>query len=178
MPLGLLGKKIGMTQLFDEKPERKVNKPEAGHFAKSGAKATRILREVRGAETKDVEVGQTLSVEIFAEGETVDVVGTTKGRGFTSVRKRHGSKPGPKSHGSMYINRPGSMGGSSEPARTFPGKPSAGHYGTERVTAKTLTVVKTDASRNLILVKGSIPGANGNYVLVRKGAVKAAKAAK
>ncbi|CAN5376958.1 50S ribosomal protein L3 [soil metagenome] len=209
MAIGLLGKKIGMTQLFDEKGaiipvtviqagpcpviqkrtqdmdgydavqlgfdtkhERTVIKPEAGHFKASGVTATHFVREIRGAETTGYEVGQLLSVEIFKEGENVDIIGTTKGRGFTAVRKRHGSKPGPKTHGSMYKNRPGSMGGSSEPARTFPGKPSAGHDGMLRVTAKNLKIVKTDSAKNLILVRGSIPGANGGYVMIRKGSAR------
>lgn len=209
MALGLLGKKIGMTQLFDEKGavipvtvieagpcpviqkrtqdsdgydavqlgfdakhERTVNKPEAGHFKSSNSGATHFIREIRGAETTGFEVGQTLSVELFKEGESVDIIGTTKGRGFTAVRKRHGSKPGPKTHGSMYKNRPGSMGGSSEPARTFPGKPSSGHDGQLRVTAKNLKIVKTDAAKNLIIVRGSIPGANGGYVIIRKGSAR------
>lgn len=212
MPLGLLGKKIGMTQLFDEKgsvipvtlieagpcpiiqkrtvdsdgydavqlgfdlkPERKANRPEAGHFRKAGVEPVRLLREIRGAETLDLEVGQTLSVEMFEEGESVDVIGTTKGRGFASVRKRHGSRPGPKSHGSMYHNRPGSMGGSSDPSRVYKGKPSPGRYGAERVTTRNLKVIKTDAARNILVVKGSVPGANGGYVIIRKG--KAARQA-
>lgn len=207
MPLGILGKKVGMTQLFDEKgsiipvtvieagpcpviqkrtteshgynavqigfdpkPERRVNKPDAGHFKKGNAAATRFVREIRGDETSGLEVGQNLSVSIFEAGENVDVIGTSKGRGFTAVRKRHGSKPGPKSHGSMYINRPGSMGGSSEPARTFPGKPSSGHDGMLRITAKNLKIIKADAEKNLLIVRGSIPGANGGYVIIRKGA--------
>jgi large subunit ribosomal protein L3 len=214
MALGLLGKKIGMTQIFDEKgaiipvtlieagpcpviqkrtvesdgynavqigfdskPERSSTKPELGHFAKSGSPVMRFVRELRGDETSGLEVGSKLSLEIFEEGETVDVIGTSKGRGFTSVRKRHGSKPGPKSHGSMYHNRPGSMGGSSDPSRTFPGKPSAGHDGDLRITMKNIKIVKKDADRNLIIVRGSIPGANGNYVLIRKGKDKAVKTA-
>lgn len=214
MSLGLLGRKIGMTQLFDEKgsiipvtvieagpcpviqkrtvendgynavqigfdpkPERNTIKPEQGHFAKAGVAVTRLVREIRGEETSDLEVGQTLSVDMFNEGESVDVIGNSKGRGFASVRKRHGSKPGPKSHGSMYHNRPGSMGGSSDPSRTFKGKPSAGHYGNERITVRNIRIVKTDAARNLIIIRGSIPGANGGYVLIRKGKSKA-KAAK
>ncbi len=205
MPLGLLGKKIGMTQLFDEKgsvipvtvieagpcpviqkrtvesdgydaiqigydekPERKANKPELGHFAKSGSKPQRLLREIRGIDINSLEVGQALSVEMFQEGEKVDIVGTSRGRGFTSVRKRHGTKPGPKSHGSMYHNRPGSNGGSSDPARTFLGKPLAGHDGASRVTTRNIRIVKTDSARNLIIIRGSIPGANGGYVMIRK----------
>lgn len=209
MPLGLLGKKIGMTQLFDEKgavipvtlieagpcpviqkrteesdgynavqigfdakPERLVNKPTAGHAKKAGVAAQRYVREFRGEETTGLNVGESLSVKIFKAGDLVDVIGTTKGRGYTSVRKRHGSKPGPLSHGSMYHNRPGSNGGSSQPARTFPGKPLAGHDGTLRVTAKNLQIVRADEEKNILIIKGSIPGANGGYVMIRKGAAK------
>ncbi len=206
MPLGLLGKKIGMTQLFDEKgaivpvtliqagpcpviqkrtadsdgydavqlgfdqkPERTTNRPDAGHFRKAGTTPVRFVREIRGEETAELEVGQTLSVEMFEEGESVHVTGSSKGRGFASVRKRHGSHPGPKTHGSMYHNRPGSMGGASDPSRVFKGKPSAGRYGAERVTTRNLKVVKTDIARNILVVKGSVPGANGGYVVIRKG---------
>ena len=205
MPLGLLGKKLGMTQVFDEtgaiipvtvieagpcsvvhkrtaesngyeavqlgfdpRPARTINKPEAGHFKAAGVDPVRLIREFRGEETGSLEVGQTLSVEIFAEGERVDVAGTSKGRGFASVRKRHGSSPGPKTHGSMYHNRPGSNGASSDPSRTFAGKKQSGHYGAERVTTKNLKIVKTDPARNLILIKGSVPGAIGGYVIIRK----------
>ena len=206
MPLGILGKKIGMTQLFDEKgalvpvtliqagpcpvvakrteeehgytavqigfdqkPERVTNKPEAGHFAKAGVAPVRVLREIRGDETSNFAVGENLSVSIFEAGEKVDVIGTSKGRGFASVRKRCGSKPGPKSHGSMYHNRPGSGGSSSDPSRVFKGKPNPGHLGDTRVTAKNIQIVKTDTERNLLIVRGSIPGANGGYVIIRKG---------
>ncbi|MEO8377627.1 MAG: 50S ribosomal protein L3 [Candidatus Sumerlaeota bacterium] len=209
MPLGLLGKKIGMTQLFDDKgaiipvtlieagpcpilqkrteesdgynavqlgfdakPERLVNKAGLGHFKKAGATPQRYLREIRGEETTDMNVGDSISVTIFEAGELVDVIGTTKGRGFTSPRKRHGLKPGPKSHGSKYHNRPGSNGGSSQPARTFPGKKMAGHDGALRVTAKNLQIVRADAEKNLLIIKGSIPGANGGYVIIRKGVKK------
>ncbi len=210
MPLGLLGKKLGMTQLFDEKgtvipvtvilagpcpvvqkrtvetdgydavqlgfdpkPERKVIKPEAGHYRKSGASPMRMLREFRGAETAGIELGETLSVEIFEIGEKVDVVGTTKGRGFAGTLKRFNGTPGPNSHGSMYHRRPGSMGGSSDPSRTFKGKKLPGHYGHARQTARNLQVIRTDSERNLILVKGSIPGPTGAYVMIRKMKAKA-----
>ncbi len=205
MPLGLLGKKLGMTQVFDEKgavipvtlieagpcpvvckrtveddgyaavqigydakPERKVNKPEAGHYAKAGVAPVRFVREIRGDETAELEVGQNLSVEIFEEGEKVSISGTSKGRGFAGVLKRHNSHPGPNSHGSMYHNGPGSMGGASDPSRVFKGKKLPGHYGSERVTVKNLKIVKADAARNLLLIKGSVPGANGGYVIIRK----------
>jgi large subunit ribosomal protein L3 len=212
MAIGLLGKKIGMGQIFDEKgtlipvtliqagpcpviekrlktrdgyeaiqlgfeekPERLVNKPDLGRFKKAGVSAQRFVREFRGDDTLSFEVGQTLSVDLFNAGDRIDIVGTSKGRGFASGRKRHGLKPGPEGHGSMYHNRPGSNGGSSFPARTFPGRKLAGHMGNARVTVKNLTVVKTDAERNLLFVKGSIPGANTGYVMIRKVAVSSKK---
>jgi len=205
MPLGLLGKKLGMTQIFDEtgaiipvtvieagpcpviqkrtidveeyeavqigfdlKPARNVNKPAAGHFARAGVAPVRIVREIRGSETGDLEVGQVLTVEMFSEGDRVDITGTSKGRGFASARKRHNCTPGPNSHGSMYFNRPGSNGASSYPSRVFKGKKNPGHMGAAQVTTKNLKIVKTDPVRNIILIKGSIPGANGGYVIIRK----------
>lgn len=205
MPLGLLGKKIGMTQLFDEngtvipvtlieagpcpvilkrtddkdgytavqigfdpKPERTTNRPDAGHFAKASVSPLRFVREIRGSETAELEVGSTLSVEMFEEGDKVDVIGQSKGRGFTSARKRHGSRPGPNSHGSMYFNRPGSGGQSSDPSRVYKGKKNPGQYGNVRVTTKNLRVVKADTERNILIVRGSVPGANGGYVIIRK----------
>lgn len=205
MPLGLLGRKLGMTQLFDEKgaivpvtvieagpcpvimkrttqddgydavqigfdaiPERKVTKPMLGHFKKANVAPHRFVREFRGEEATKLEVGATLDVGLFAAGEKVDVVGTTKGRGFQGPHKRSGNKPGPETHGSMYHNRPGSMGGSSDPSRSWKGKAAAGHMGDLRVTTKNLKVVRTDAGKNLILVRGSVPGANGGLVLICK----------
>lgn len=209
MPLGLLGKKLGMTQLFDEdgsvipvtliqagpcpvilkrtvdsdgynavqigfeaNAPHRFNKPDSGHFAKAGVAPQKIVREIRGDETAAIEVGSTLSVEMFETGERVDVIGQSKGRGFASVRRRWGSRPGPKTHGSMYHNRPGSNGASSDPSRTFKGKPQSGHYGAERVTTRNIKVIKTDTGRNLLIVKGSVPGANGSYVIIRKGKSK------
>jgi large subunit ribosomal protein L3 len=212
MPIGLLGKKLGMSQIFDEKgtlipvtliqagpcpvvekrtkdrdgyeaiqlgfdakPERLVNKPDAGRFKAAGVAPQRFLREFRGSETQGYNVGETLTVEIMAKGDLVDVTGTSKGRGYQGPLRRHGSKPGPRSHGSMYHYRPGSNGGSSYPSRTFPGKPMAGHMGGERVTMKNLEVVGTDKERNIIYVRGSVPGPNSGYVMIRKQAAKAAK---
>jgi large subunit ribosomal protein L3 len=161
---GYLAVQIG----FDPKPARLVNKPDSGHFAKAEVDPVRVIREFRGEDTGEIEVGETLSIEIFDEGEHVDVIGKSKGRGFAGPRRRHGVSPGPKSHGSMYHNRPGSMGGSSDPSRVFKGKKLAGQTGNERVTTKNLIIVKKDAGRNLLFVKGSVPGANNGYVLIRK----------
>lgn len=206
MPLGLLGKKLGMTQIFDdsgtlvpvtvilvgpnfvvqkrvkdvdgyeavqlafdERPARNVSLPEAGHFKKASVPACRFVREFRGADTQKLDVGQKLGVgDVFADGDKVDIIGTSKGRGFTSVRKRHHSKPGPKSHGSMYHNRPGSNSASSFPSRTFKGKPTPGHHGDARVTVQNLKVVRRDPEKNILFVRGSVPGANNGYVMVRK----------
>lgn len=209
MPIGLLGKKVGMTQIFDEKgtlvpvtiveagpckvvqkrnvetdgyeavqvgfderPARTTTKPLAGHFKKAGVEPCYFVREFRGDEGKDLEVGQALTVALFQAGERVDVIGTSKGRGFTSARKRHHMKPGRASHGSMYFNRPGSQGGSSEPARTFPGTRASGHHGNARITAQGVLIVRCDAEKNLLFVRGSVPGANDGYVMIRKRAAK------
>jgi large subunit ribosomal protein L3 len=163
---------------FDEIAERLVNKPRLGHFRKAGVVPQRFLREFRGPESQELEVGQSLTVDMFQPGERIDVVGTSKGRGFTSVRKRWGSKPGRASHGSMYFNRPGSGGASSYPSRTFPGKKNSGHHGNTRETTLNLVIVKCDPERNLIAVRGSVPGANNGFVLLRKRAVAKKKAVK
>lgn len=207
MPIGLLGKKLGMGQVFDEKgtlipvtliqagpcaivekrttdrdgyvavqlgfdekPDRKrtLNSPDRGRFAKAGVKPRRYVREFRVEDNAAYEVGQELDVKIFEKGELVDVTGTSKGRGFAGPHQRHGSTPGPVSHGSMYHNRPGSNGGSSQPARTFPGKKMAGHMGDVRVTVKNLTIVGVDPDKNILLVRGSVPGANRGYVMIKK----------
>lgn len=204
MPLGLLGKKLGMTQIFDEtgtlipvtlilagpnyvvqkrelerdgyeavqlgfdvRPERNVIKPVAGHFAKAGVPATYLTREFRGA-AAELEVGQTVGVDIFEDGEHIDVIGTSKGRGFQGSTKRFHTARGPETHGSMYHRRPGSGGASSYPSRTWKGKKYPGHMGNERVTTKNLVIVKRDAEKNILYVKGSVPGATNGYVLVRK----------
>jgi large subunit ribosomal protein L3 len=205
MPLGILGKKLGMTQIFDEtgnlipvtlvlagpcpiiqkrdeerdgytavqlgfeeKPERLVVKALKGHFAKAGVKPARLVREFRGEEAAGLQVGEVLDVTMFADGEHVDIIGTSKGRGFTGVYKRRGSRPGPNSHGSMYFNRPGSNGGSSDPSRTYKGKPNSGQFGNSRVTVKNLEIVKRDPERNLLFLRGSVPGANNGYIMIRK----------
>lgn len=207
MPLGLLGKKIGMTQIFDEtgalvpvtlivagpnyvvgkrnqesdgydavqlgfdeKKQSRANRPELGVCEKTGTPPCYFKREFRGSETQELEIGQTVSVDLFAEGEHVDIVGTSKGRGFQGTKKRYGTSRGPESHGSMYHNRPGSNGASSYPSRTWKGKKNPGQMGAARVTAQNLRIVKCDAARNLLFVRGSVPGANDGYVMVRKRA--------
>jgi large subunit ribosomal protein L3 len=209
---GLLGTKLGMTQVWDENNKlvpvtvievspnvvtqlrtvekdgytavqiaagaidpRKVNKPEAGHFAKAGVTPRRHLTEVRTADADSYTIGQELTVDAtFVAGQKVDVVGTSKGKGTAGVMKRHNFKGVSASHGSHRNHRkPGSIGASSTPSRVFKGMRMAGRMGAERVTAMNLLVHSVDAEKNLILVKGAVPGARGRLVFVRN-AVKGA----
>ena len=209
----LIGKKVGMTQVFDEKgvvvpvtvieagpcsvvqiktvetdgynavqlgfgsvKENKVNKPDNGHFKKANVKAVKHLREFRACEEclANVKVGDELRVDTFVAGEKVDIQGITKGKGFQGVIKRHGQHRGPMGHGSMYHRRPGSMGSTSTPGRVFKGKKLPGHMGRVTVTIQNLDVVRVDMDKNVILVKGSVPGAKGAILKV-KSAVKATK---
>ncbi|MCD1261951.1 50S ribosomal protein L3 [Paenibacillus athensensis] len=204
---GILGKKLGMTQVFtadgnvvpvtviqagpcvvlqkkdvdndgyeaiqigfDDKKERNAIKPELGHAKKAGAAPKRYIKEVRGVQLADYEVGQELKADLFAEGEFVDVTGTSKGKGFQGNIKRHNQSRGPMAHGSRYHRGPGSMG-SIQANRVPKGKNLPGHMGHETVTLQNLEVVKVDAERNVLLVKGSIPGPKNSYVSV-KSAVK------
>ncbi len=205
----LIGKKVGMTQIFDESgkvipvtvieagpctiaqvktvetdgynavqlgfgdvKERKVNKPEKGHFAKAGVTPKKHLREFRVDSVEGLTVGNELKADVFAAGDRVDVQGTSKGKGFQGVIKRHGQSRGPMGHGSMYHRRPGSMGPTSTPGRVFKGKKLPGHMGVETVTIQNLDVVAVDTDKNVILVKGSVPGVKG-AILKIKMSVKA-----
>jgi large subunit ribosomal protein L3 len=208
---GLLGKKLGMTQVWDANnklipvtvveitpnvvtqlrtPEidgysavqiafgaidpRKVNKPATGHFDKAGVTPRRHLTEVRTADAAEYTLGQEIAVDIFEAGQRVDVVGTSKGKGFAGVMKRHNFKGVSSSHGSHRNHRkPGSIGASSTPSRVFKGMRMAGRMGGDRVTAMNLTVHSVDLEKNIILVKGAVPGAKGRIVFVRN-AVKGA----
>jgi len=208
---GLLGKKLGMTQVWDANnklipvtvveitpnvvtqlrtPEidgysavqiaygqidpRKVNKPATGHFDKAGVTPRRHLTEVRTAVAAEYTLGQEIAVDIFEAGQKVDVVGTSKGKGFAGVMKRHNFKGVSSSHGSHRNHRkPGSIGASSTPSRVFKGMRMAGRMGGDRVTAMNLTVHSVDLEKNIILVKGAVPGARGRIVFVRN-AVKGA----
>jgi len=208
---GLLGTKLGMTQVWDENNRvvpvtvvqadsnvvtqllnadrdgytavqigygqidpRKVNKPLAGHFEKAGVTPRRHLVELRTADAESYELGQELSVEVFEAGQKVDVVGTTKGKGFAGVMKRHGFSGVGASHGAHKNHRkPGSIGGASTPSRVFKGLRMAGRMGNERHTTQNLTVHAVDAEKSLLLIKGAVPGARGSVVLVRT-AVKGA----
>jgi large subunit ribosomal protein L3 len=204
----LLGRKLGMTQVFTEAgvtvpvtviqvepnhvtqvktPERdgyaavqlgfdearKLSKAEAGHL--KGLPKLRHLREVNGS-SDGLEVGQAIGVDIFSKGEIVDVIGVSKGKGFAGVVKRHGFAGGPKTHGQSDRHRaPGSIGASSTPGRVFKGMRMAGHLGNERRTVQNLEIVEVDAERNVLLVRGSIPGARNGVVVVRR-AVKQSRA--
>ncbi|MDF9407541.1 50S ribosomal protein L3 [Pelotomaculum isophthalicicum JI] len=202
MPKGILGKKVGMTQVFTEvglaipvtvieagpclvvqkktpgtdgysaiqigfgeKRERLFTKPLKGHFTKAGVRPLRYLRELRVEDADSYEVGQEIKADIFARGEKVDVVGTSKGHGFSGGIKRHGFHRGPMAHGSKYHRRPGSLGAKG-PARVYKGRKLPGQYGSERITVQNLEVVKVDGDRNLLAVKGAIPGPKGGLVLV------------
>ena len=209
MKKGIIGKKLGMTQIFDEKGNvvpvtvieagpcvvaqvktvetdgynaiqlgygevkaKHINKPEAGHFAKSKLENKKHLREFRLEDISNFKVGDEVKADIFATGEKVDIQGTSKGKGFQGVIKRHGQSRGPMGHGSMYHRRPGSMGPTSTPGRVFKGKKLPGHMGHVTVTIQNLDVVAVDLDKNLILVKGSVPGAKG-AILKIKSSVKA-----
>ena len=154
-------------QLAFGEPKR-VNKPSAGHFAKSGVDPTRHLVELRLDDTADYELGSEIKADVFEEGETVDVVGVTKGKGFAGGMKRHNFSGLGASHGTERKHRsPGSIGGASTPARVFKGQKMAGHLGHERVTTLNLKVIKVDPERNLMLIRGAVPGPRGGLVMVR-----------
>lgn len=206
----IIGKKVGMTQIFDEKgnvipvtvieagpctvaqvksvdtdgynavqlgfgdvKDKHINKPEKGHFAKSKLAAKKHLREFR-VDSADVKVGDEVKADVFVAGDRIDVQGTTKGKGFQGVIKRHGQHRGPMGHGSMYHRRPGSMGSTSTPGRVFKGKKLPGHMGVQTVTIQNLDVVRVDMDKNVLLVKGSVPGPKG-AILKIKATVKSAK---
>ena len=211
MKKGIIGKKVGMTQIFDEKgnvipvtaietegnivaqiktvetdgyqsiqlgygdvKDKHINKPEAGHFAKAKLPNKKHLREFRLDSVENYKVGDEVKVDIFEAGEKVDIQGTSKGKGFQGVIKRHGQHRGPMGHGSMYHRRPGSMGATSTPGRVFKGKKLPGHMGKVTVTIQNLEIVKVDTDKNVLLVKGSVPGAKGAILKV-KSTVKASK---
>ena len=205
----IIGRKIGMTQIFDETgkvipvtvieagpcvvaqvksvetdgynaiqlgfgdvKESKLNRPEKGHFQKANLALKRHLREFRMDSLEGINVGDEIKVDTFVAGDRIDVQGTSKGKGFQGVIKRHGQSRGPMGHGSMYHRRPGSMGPTSTPGRVFKGKKLPGHMGRVTVTIQNLDVVKVDLDKNAILVKGSVPGAKG-AILKLKTSVKA-----
>jgi len=154
--------------LVEPRSVRKANKPQTGHFLKSGGPVLRVLREFSCTEPTELKEGDQVLVDIFAVGDRVDVTGTSKGKGFQGVIRRHGFTGGKDTHGSMFHRRPGSIGASSFPSRVTKGKRMAGQMGHDRVTAKRLTVVDLDKDNNLLVVKGAVPGPRGGYVLIRK----------
>ena len=211
MKKGIIGRKIGMTQIFDEKgnvipvtvieagpcvvaqvktvetdgynavqlgfgdvKDKHINKPEAGHFAKAKLANKKHLREFRLENVENYKVGDEIKADVFEAGEKIDVQGTTKGKGFQGVIKRHGQHRGPMGHGSMYHRRPGSMGSTSTPGRVFKGKKLPGHMGVQKITIQNLEIIKVDMDKNVLLVKGSVPGPKG-AILKIKTSVKTCK---
>jgi large subunit ribosomal protein L3 len=206
MVTGIIGKKLGMTQLFDadgtvhpatvlkagpcvvvqaktkttdgydavqlglveDRPAR-VNKPLAGHYKKASLPPTRVRRELRVKGAGDApKAGEQVLVSIFADGERVDVIATSRGKGFQGVVKRHNFGGGAATHGSMFHRAPGSIGASSYPSRVVKGMRAAGHLGADRVTTRNLRIVKVDAENNVLIVRGAVPGGPGGYVVIRK----------
>ena len=208
MQKGIIGKKIGMTQIFDEngkgvpvtvveagpctvvqkktvetdgyeavqvgfgeltetRAKKLKNKPELGHFKKAGVEPTRVLREFRLDDISSIEVGQKLTVESFAAGDRVDVSGVSKGHGYSGVVQRWNQHTGPMKHGSKYHRGVGSKSANSDPSRVFKNKHMPGQYGHENVTVLNLEVVRVDAERNLLLIRGALPGANGATLVIR-----------
>ena len=157
-----------------EVKEKHMNKPDKGQFDKVKLAYKKYIRELRLDNIDDVNVGDELKADLFAAGEYVDVQGTSKGKGFQGVIKRHGQHRGPMSHGSMYHRRPGSMGPTSSPGRVFKGKKLPGHTGKDTVTVQHLEVVRVDMDKNVILIKGSVPGYKNALVRI-KDSVKSAK---
>ncbi|MCT4594491.1 MAG: 50S ribosomal protein L3 [Anaeromicrobium sp.] len=153
---------------FEDKKEKQVIKPEKGHFEKAGVAAKKVVREVRIDDVTGYEIGQEIKADIFEAGAKIDVVGTSKGKGTQGPIKRHNQSRGPMSHGSKYHRGPGSLGASSYPSRVFKGMKMAGRMGNERVTVQNLEVAKVDVERNLILVKGAIPGPKGGVVTIKE----------
>ncbi|KGX89359.1 50S ribosomal protein L3 [Pontibacillus marinus] len=200
MTKGILGRKIGMTQLFDENgeltpvtvvqaepnvvlqkkednndgyeaiqlgfaDEKHANKPQKGHAEKAQTNPKRFIREIRNANVEDYEVGQEVGVNVFQQGDVVDVTGTSKGKGFQGAVKRHGHNTGPKTHGSRYHRRPGTLGDINS-MHVFKGMKLPGQMGGNTVTIQNLEIVKVDEERNLLLIKGNVPGAKKSYVEV------------
>lgn len=151
---------------YQEVKPKALNKPLLGHLAKSEASPLRHLREYRLTQETDYQVGQTLSADIFSAGQLVDVCGNSMGRGFAGYQKRHNFKRGPMSHGSKNHREPGSTGPGTTPGRIYPGKRMAGRMGGKRVTVRKLTVVRVDAQRNLLLIKGAVPGKPGTLLSI------------
>ena len=175
MPLTVVAKKTqdkdgynAIVVSFGDIKEKNANKPHKGIFEKAGVEVQKYLREIKVENVDDYEIGSKITVDTFTTEDSVDVQGTSKGKGFQGVIKRHGQHRGPMGHGSMYHRRPGSMGSTTTPGRVFKGKKLPGHMGSQTSTILNLDVVKVDTDKNVILVKGSIPGAKKSIVRVRK----------
>ena len=153
---------------FGEVKEKRVNKPLRGHFAKAGVGFKKFVREFKVEDLSAYSLAQEIKVDVFEAGEKVDAIGTSKGKGFQGPIKRHNQSRGPMTHGSRYHRGPGSMGAASDPSRVFKGKKLAGHMGAERVTIQNLEVVKVDVEKNLILIKGAVPGPKKGLVVIKK----------
>ncbi len=154
---------------FDPKKQKNATKPEQGHTGKASVDAMFVLKEFKKDDDEEVELGAEINVDIFKAGEKVDVTGTSKGRGFAGVVKRHKFSGGPKTHGqSNKYRAPGSIGASADPSRVFPGMRMPGQFGNKQVTQKSLQVVATDSEKHLLLVRGSVPGPNNGYLVIRK----------
>jgi large subunit ribosomal protein L3 len=154
--------------LVESRKVKHVTRAMKGHFDKAGLPPCRVLREFRLADGAEVKVGDKVSVEQFAPGDSIRVTGTSRGHGFQGVVKRHHFRGGAATHGSMFHRAPGSIGASAFPSRVLKGMRGAGHMGSERVTIKSVRVVRVDASNNLLVVRGSVPGAGGSIVVIRK----------
>lgn len=152
---------------FEDVRDKLVKKPQRGHFKKAGTAPKRFLREERLEGPAALQVGDLVKAEAFSVGDLVDVVGTTKGRGFAGTIRRHGFNRGPETHGCMNVRQPGSIGASAYPSRVFRGKRMGGHMGHERHTTKNLQVLAVDVERNLLFIKGSVPGPTNGFVQVR-----------
>jgi len=161
--------------LVEEKKVKHVTKAMAGHYKKADVPPCRVLRELEVEGKDEAKVGDKVSVEQFAPGDSINVVGTSKGKGFQGVVKRHHFRGGDATHGSMFHRAPGGIGASAYPSRVLKGMRAAGHMGSDRVTARNLTVVKVDLENNLLVLKGAVPGAGGGYLVIRKGRRAAAK---
>src|SRR6185503_2679347 len=159
---------LGLVEFI--RPSR-VKKPRTGHFKKAGVPPVRVLRECSiGDDPDGVKVGDQILVnQVFNVADLVNVAGTSKGRGFAGIVKRHHFRGGAATHGSMFHRAPGSIGASAFPSRVLPGMRAAGHMGQDRVTLKSVTVVRVDSEKNLLVVRGSVPGAGGGYLIIRKG---------
>ncbi len=158
---------VGFAKV-EENKMRKVNKPTKGHFEKSEVEVHKVLREFRVDNIEDFEIGQEIKVDTFAEGEMIDVTGTSKGKGTAGVIKRHGFSRGRETHGSKFHRAPGGMSAATYPGRVFKGHRMAGRMGNERVTIQNLEVVRVDADKNLLLVKGAIPGPKKGLVSIKE----------